>query len=207
MRSPTALPTAKRLSFLACLALCVAVGRGFADSYTSVTDTVAVSYSEGGQVLTIAITGGDRVDLLLYGGSVWASEAGARAQEGGGGNAMSAGGRLKYTLFRVGTCKITVQTTRDDYVDGALSVKALSIGTGGSGNTGDIQGSPSSPGLADFVRIKYNQPMDFIIGIDGANTYTGTYYSDGAWIKYRLDAYPGPVSGSTLPVLYTILQS
>lgn len=207
MGSPRGKPTARRLVLSALLAACVATGGGgFADT-TSVTDTVAVAYHVSGQVIMLGLSGGNYVDLLFYGGSVWAPEAGARAVEGSGGYAASTGGRLKYTLFRVGTCKITVQTTRSDFVDGSLSVKAMSIGTGGSGNAGDIQGSPSSPGLAGYVPIKCGQPMDFITGIDGANTYTGTNSGDGVWIKYRLDSYPGAVSGSTLPVLYTILQS
>jgi hypothetical protein len=118
-------------------------------------------------------------------------------------NAITEGasGRLRYTLYdKAGSYKITVETTEDEeYTDGALSVEIMNINAGGS----DI--STIGVPVFGYVPIIFNDPKDLITGIDGNNTWTGTYRSDGPWVRYRLDKHPGNVSGSKLPVLYTLV--
>ncbi|MEI6873524.1 MAG: hypothetical protein WCL50_00175 [Spirochaetota bacterium] len=179
---------------------------GALSAQTTATDTIGVGYDVSGKVLMIGIYGGNRVSLRIYGG-IGASEAGERATQGGGAVSYTAGGRLRYTLYLEATSKITVHTTISNYNDGALSVMALGIGTGGSGNAGNIQGSPTSPGRLGYIPIKYNLPMDYITGISGSNTWTGTTRLDGSQVKYRLNAHPGGISGGSVPVVYTILNS
>lgn len=195
----------RKYSLLATAAL-ILLGATSGYAAETALDQVTVGYSPPtGKVLLLGISGADRVSLKLYAG-VGASEAGAQATEGGGsGGSYAAGGRLRYTLYDQPGSKITVETEWSDYTDGALSVMALGIGTGGSGNVNNIQGSPSSPGRTGYVPIKYNVPYDFITAISGASTWTGTNRTDGVWLKYRLNAHPGGVAGSSLPVLYTIL--
>jgi hypothetical protein len=154
------------------------------------------------------MTGNDRVVLRIYSG-VGASTPGIRATVGGGAVSEGLGGRLKYTLYQQGTSKITVQALNDDYNDDALSVQIWSIGSGGSGNAGGIQGSTASPGYRVYIPISNDTARDLLTGIDGANTWTGTYRTDGAQVRYRLSArpYTDIEIVRTVDVLYTIINS
>jgi hypothetical protein len=183
----------------------ITVARTWADD--TVVDQVALAYNESGSVLLLGMTGNDRVSLRIYSG-IGASVPGIRATVGGGATSESLGGRLKYTLYQQGTSKITVQALNTDYNNDALSVQIRSIGTGGSGNTGNLQGSTASPGYLTYIPISQASARDLLTGIDGVNTWTGTTRTDGAQVKYRLAAKPYTDVNivRTVDVLYTIIN-
>jgi len=174
----------------------------------TVVDQVALAYDQSGSVLLLGMTGNDRVVLRIYSG-VGANTPGIRATVGGGAVSETLGGRLKYTLFQQGTSKITVQALNSDYNDDALSVQIWSIGTGGSGNVNNIQGSTASPGYRVYIPISNDTARDLLASIDGANTWTGIYRTDGAQVRYRLSARPYTDVNiiRTVDVLYTIINS
>lgn len=192
-----------RACFLACLCGGLVLG---VEAEVTTLDHIATSYDASGSVLLLGMTGNNRVSLRLYSG-VGASEAGERATLGGGAVAYSTGGRLQYTLYSQATSKITVQTQTANYIDSALAVTIMAMGTGGGGNANNIQGSATSPGRLGYVAVRLAAPLDLITGISGTDTWTGTGRLDGASVRYRLNAQPGAVAGNAIVVLYTVLNS
>ncbi|MCF7929187.1 MAG: hypothetical protein K9L68_10345 [Spirochaetales bacterium] len=190
------------------LALALSTPAAFADDVSmdaTAGDQVGTIYDESGKIAILGLANNNRVTMRIYAGlqvggaGTW-GRPGAQVTAGGMGRAESAGGRLRYTLYdNEGTYKITVETTENDYTDGSVQVEIININAGGSAS--GTLGTPAS----DFVPIKLNEPVSLITGIDGSNTWTGTYRSDGPWIRYALIDHPGGVSGSRLPVLYTLI--
>lgn len=189
-------------------ALTLSTPAAFADDVSmdaTATDTVGTAYDESGRVAILGLANNNRVSMKIYAGlqvggaGTW-GRPGAQVTPGGTGRAEAAGGRLRYTLYdNEGTYKITVETTDSDYTDGSVLVEVININAGGSALA--TLGTPPT----DYVPIRYNDPVDFITDIDGSNTWTGTYRSDGPWIRYALTADPGGVSGSRMNVLYTLV--
>lgn len=203
------LPVRAQLLVIAvALGLALSAPAAFADDVSmdaTAHDQVGTIYDESGKIAILGLANNNRVSMKIYAGlqvggaGTW-GRPGAQVTAGGMGRAESAGGRLRYTLYdNEGTYKITVETTESDYTDGSVQVEIININAGGS-SAGTL-GTQAS----DFVQIKYNDPVSLITGIDGSNTWTGTYRSDGPWIRYALIDHPGGVSGSRLPVLYTLV--
>ena len=167
---------------------------------TTASDVVGVSYTTEGTVLVLGMVSNNRVSLTIYSG-LSITEPGAPVVPGGTGAAQSAGGRLRYTVYGMDddTYKITVGTQETDYIDGTLSVQILSLTAGGSAL--DTLGTI----VSGYVPIDTDGSQTLISGIDGSNTWTGTDSGKGAWVRYKLSANPGGVSGRTLLVEYTIL--
>jgi len=171
----------------------------------TVHDRVGVNNNPAeGSVILLDMTGKDRTWLGIYGRN-FATGPGAPVQSGGGaGSVEVGGGYLKYTLWnKEGTYKITVHTTEtsENYNQGTLSVKISAVTAGGS-QPGSLLGIIKQ----EYVPIKAGVQEDLITGISGQNTWTGTERRDGARVMYRLNGDPGNISGSKLPVIYTIIQ-
>ncbi|WP_320130603.1 hypothetical protein [uncultured Sphaerochaeta sp.] len=167
---------------------------------TTASDVVGVSYTTEGTVLALGMVSNNRVSLTIYAGFSL-TEPGASVVPGGTGAAQSAGGRLHYTVYGMDddTYKITVGTQETDYNDGTLSVQILSLAAGGS-NLATL-----GTAVSGYVPINTGDSQILISGIAGLNTWSGTDSGKGAWVRYKLSANPGGVSGRTLLVEYTIL--
>lgn len=169
------------------------------------SDQLQLAYQSSGSVALLGIANNNRVALKIYAGLMIGNSTnwghpGAEVTPGGTGAAQAAGGRLRYTLYNnENYYKITVETREQNYVDGSLSVEIININAGGSSL--ETLGTKS----AGFVPIRYDDPQNLITGIDGSNTWTGTAQSNGPWLRYKLDKDPGGISGSRLPVLYTLV--
>ena len=194
------------------MALCL-TAKAFAA--TTVVDTVTVSYTKSGsesQSLGIAL-------LALYGGGIsmglgggtWGVPGdvagGQPVVSGALSSSEASGGYLQYTLFCLGTAKITVQkdgSTPTGYLANSLKVKILPVGAGGVIPAGTWSSAQSTLGVpVDGSYLDINEtPATLISGISGANTWTGTEAGQGAHLGYQLVANPGT---AMVIVLYTLL--
>ena len=173
----------------------------FAD--TTAVDTIGVSYT--GPTGTVALLGlyGGGTSITLDGGrwTVPLSVAGDQpvvidTQLHNEAN----GGYLQYTLYGVGTQKITVQkdnSTAPSYVADSLKVKILSVVAGGS--------SYSTLGVPVEGYIDINDtPTTLITIISGDNTWTGDANAQGAHLGYQLVTNPHTTA---VNVLYTLIAT
>lgn len=190
-------------------ALALAMGSAFAGSGTTAIDTVGVAYSSTGVVVMLGIDNQNHVELgwtrQLEAGGI----AGARATFGSGSGAAEAtGGSLLYTLRGTVEHKITVQkdaSTAAGYVANSLRVSIYRMQVGGSADY--TLGTPTvsvntTTHIGTFVGIG-DTAQDFITGIRGDDTWTGTETMDGANLYYRLTSNPGV---DDVVVLYSILE-
>ncbi|MEI6873521.1 MAG: hypothetical protein WCL50_00160 [Spirochaetota bacterium] len=190
-------------------ALALATATAFAAGGTTALDTVGVAYSSTGVVVMLGIDNENLVELgwtrQLEAGGI----AGARATFGSGSGAAEAtGGSLLYTLHGTVEHKITVQkdsSTANGYVANSLSVSIYRMQVGGSADY--TLGTPTATyntvaNSGTFVGIG-DTAQDFITGIRGADTWTGTTTQDGANLYYRLTS--NPAVGAVV-VLYSILE-
>jgi hypothetical protein len=190
----------KKLTVLALAALLTMgfVTGLFADDVTNdVTaedDLTIGAMGGGGTVAYLGMVGNDAVNLQFTNGSYDATEPGAQATLGSGSSDSAAGGWLHYTVYGLGSHKITVECATGSYAD-SLTVDITTLTAGGSvlGTLGTEPGSP--------VRIT-STPASLMTAITGSDTYTGTGAAEGAQVTYVLDEDPG-IAAAT--VTYTIV--
>ena len=194
------------------MALCL-TAKAFAA--TTVVDTVTVSYTKSGsesQSLGIAL-------LALYGGGISMGLGGGTWGVPGdvaGGQPMlsraqtsneASGGYLHYTLYGMGTAKITVEqdiSTPTGYIANSLKVKILPVGAGGVITAGTWSSEQSTLGVPvdGYYQNISSTPATLINGISGEKTWTGSAAGQGAQLGYQLVADPGT---TIVTVLYTLL--
>lgn len=176
-----------------------------AESTATATDVVPLSRIESDQpqILLLDIFNKNTASMGIY-GTMHVGVAGSKPYDSGGSTYVAVfGGYLQYTLIRfTGTYRITVETTEsgENYNNGALSVKIFNIYPGGSAleTLGSFTG--------EYVPINSNGPQTLMTNIDGSNTWTGAGSGEGARLLYKLTGDPGSISGSKLPVLYTLIS-
>ena len=174
---------------------------GSAFAATTALDTVGTAYSVTDGAILLGFVGGG-ASLSAHG--VWKqTEPGARASL----DAISdskASGSLQYTLHGKGSCKITVTTETLNYRPNSLWVACYSFSAGGSDNATLGQSVAVWPGSTPIINsTQVDGVQDFITGISGADTWTGTGANEGAMVQYGLFANPGV---SSVVVTYTIVE-
>ncbi|WP_320130604.1 hypothetical protein [uncultured Sphaerochaeta sp.] len=180
------------------------VGMAFADDLSldaTATDAVGVAYSIDGTCMVLGIVDNDAVSLTLSGGAYGVTVPGEQATLSGAVSSTTAtGGYLHYTLYGMGTSKITVEATEaanTGYAADTLSVKINNIVDAGSGS------ATLGTGSSTYVGIN-TTAADLVTAITGTDTYTGTTTAQGAQVEYELSGNPGV---STVNVLYTIVEA
>ncbi|MEI6873529.1 MAG: hypothetical protein WCL50_00200 [Spirochaetota bacterium] len=184
------------LARVALMALLAAGAAAAAFAATTVTDTVGTAFSATDGVLMLGIAGEDQAVFTIR-RNTDQSVAGARATTVINWEAASDGGYLRYTAHGyTKPLKIMVESPTVGYVPCSISARAFIVNADGS--DGSTLGS-----ISGFWYPVLAYAIEFISGISGTDTWTGTDTHSGVFLHYEIYFDPGV---SSIDVVYSIME-